>query len=374
MPGVALDETVNCDNPLLQFFYHENGKATDVEVLAFSINNAVGTELIASTPVDVGDDCGVLTGKRLGLGRYAADFKADSALGTPFAQGTHTIIWVYEAVTGDSPRTYRQEFEVLNPATFATGAGYRAYASSNRLLALDAFAGFSPDQMQEVLLDAAEQIEMWTDRFFEPRHLDGRFNGTSAGSLPLMDPIIGIDNVAFVTGDPFETILKIDLSSLTIFNRHLRGLDSSPDDRDNPRVEFLTEVFADSAMLQGSFEPGRLNIQVQGVFGYTDFDGTPIGRLPRQIQRLAGMMAIRLLKDPFGEDPFISASGTIKEAKTRDQSVRFFSGTEGGSGGGSGAWTGDKAMDDIIAKFIRPPYYGAVTSVERIRSPRRPNR
>ena len=77
MPGVALEETVNCDNPLLQFTYHVNGILTDVYELSFVIQDIQNSEeRVTSTAVDL-TACAD-GGDKLGTGRYVAGITASA--------------------------------------------------------------------------------------------------------------------------------------------------------------------------------------------------------------------------------------------------------------------------------------------------------
>jgi hypothetical protein len=67
-------------------------------------------------------------------------------------------------------------------------------------------------------------------------------------------------------------------------------------------------------------------------------------------------LALRQLQDPFGLDVLISQPGRIRSARTRDQAVTFASARDGGIG----ALTGDRAVDDVLITYMRPPHFGAV--------------
>jgi hypothetical protein len=179
--------------------------------------------------------------------------------------------------------------------------------------------------------------------------------------LPFYEVVISLSKISFI-GSSTETpsLVDFDLRGFRIYNRHLQNL-RQPDDRDNPRVEFVTELIPGEILVQGAFQQGRQNLLVEGVFGYTEFDGSHIGRKPRRLARAAQILTLRRALDPFGADPFISQPGRIKEAKTRDQSVKF----GGASDAGIGALTGDRIVDDILIPYMRPPYFVAVPDVNR---------
>jgi hypothetical protein len=363
MPGVALDEAVGCDNPLLQFFYQSNGRMADVAELKFSIRDVPNqANRITDQTVNVTDDCGS-GGQRLGLGRYAAAF-------TPTAPtwkvGTHEIAWKFKAAATDPERSWRQRFELLDPVDFPTGQGFRAYTDSAVLRESSDFSACSYTQLHRTLLEVAERIDRLTGNIFEPRFIDTRYNTTNAGALPFYHPIIGISKVDFVAGGPAESLLSIDLDDLLIYNRHIASGLLEPDDRQNPRIEFATSHMPGEPSFQGQFLYGRQSVAIAGVFGYTEFDGGPIGRRPLLLERAANILSGRLLSDPFGVDVFMSSPGRVRSARTRDQAVTY----GGASEGAVGALTGDRIIDDLLLPMRRPSYLGAMGAVSIQRSSR----
>lgn len=363
MPGIALNEAVGCANPLLQFVYQSGGRISDIAELKFSIRDVRNAALrITDQPVNVTDDCGS-GGERLGLGRYAAAFTPTT---TPYKLGTHEIIWKFKVASGDPERIWRQRFELLDADSFPTGRGFRAYADSAALLESSSFSACSVANLQQTLLEVAERIDQLTGNILEPRYIETRYNTTNAGALPMYHPIIGISQVDFVAGGPAESLLSIDLEDLLIYNRHVDSGLLEPDDRQNPRIEFATSQLAGEPSFQGQFLYGRQSVAIAGVFGYTEFDGSPVGRRPLLLERAATIMAGRLLLDPFGVDVFASNPGRIRSARTRDQSVTFGSASEGAVG----ALTGDRIVDDLLMRFRRPLYFGAMGSVQAQRASR----
>jgi hypothetical protein len=358
MPGIAMDEACGCANPLLQFCYQADGILTDVAELKFTITQLDGTERKSETSVTLTDcDDG---GGKLGTGRYVATFTPETTEPVTWAPGTHIITWAYKVELTDTTQYYRQKFEVLDKINFPSGKGYRAYADATTLAANSAFTGYTLAQIQEALWQVAEQIEALTGRFFDPTYIDSKYNGTKATALPLGHPIIGLSNVELVSGS--DTVLDFDLTSLAIYNRHLTSGLKDPDDRDNPRIEFISSysgVSGITADIYGSFSPGRQNVRVVGMFGYTEYDGTPAGTRPKLLEKAAALLALRTLEDPFGLDIVGSSPGRIRSARTRDQSVTFASATEGGVG----PLTGDRSVDDILMVYRRPAHFFAVNAM-----------
>lgn len=366
MAATTVSEVIGCDNPLLQFFYQENGVLQDVEALSFEIFDYAGTSKHDSGALDL-TLCSE-TGVKLGTGRYAADVDIGSL---SLTAGTHRITWSYDATAGGPTKKWSQTFEVLDDSAYNTGLGYRSYTDSSELVNNTAFLGSTIAGLQELGLEIAIWIENLTGRYFEPRFATFLYNSSGSGAIPIQEPIIGIESVNIVSGGVLEYLLEIDKSSLVVYNRHLQvspggGFMHDYDDRDNPRIEFVTDLDPgpDSArfITQGRFPSGRQNIEIKGVFGYTDPDGTHIGTRSRILKRVAGMLALRRFLDPFAQDVSVSQPARIREARTRDQQVKY-----GGVADGSvGPITGDRTIDDLLMILMRPPHYGAVGDNYRI--------
>ena len=353
MPGVLMEEAVSCENPLIWFGYQSGGQLRDVAALSFSIVDLVsGEERVESTEIDL-TDYGE-GGDRLDTGRYVPSFQPEAAEG--WAAGTHEIRWQYVVEEGDPTKQSRQRFEVLETGKqFGTGAAYFGYGDTTALQNVPAFSCYALDQLHDALNEAGRMVDDLTGRTFSPRFISTLYNGLYQGALPLELPIIGISKVAIVGAETSDESGTVNLSDLRIYNRHLTGL-TSPDDRDNPRIEFSTSYQPGRLVAQGSFEWGRQNTLIEGVFGYTDFDGTPFGQTPVRLQKAVMILALRVLQDPMGLDVFASQPGRIKSAQTRDQKVTFATAAEGGVG----ALTGDRTIDDILIPYMRPAQFHAV--------------
>jgi hypothetical protein len=216
-----------------------------------------------------------------------------------------------------------------------------AAASDARLAALIALAG--------------AYIERMTGRFFEPRAQTLRLDGTGGRVLPLGHPIVSVEAV-FVDSSPFSPgDLAVDPSAYRVYNRHLTEGLLLPDDRDNPRIELLggDEPFPGVGRL--GWPRGQQNIEVRGVFGYTEPDGSPTGRTPELIRHVTKLLVLRELPRMTDLDRREDAlrRWRITSERTRDQAytldaLRLY-----------GAFTGDPEIDTILVTFVRPPDLGA---------------
>jgi len=138
-----------------------------------------------------------------------------------------------------------------------------AYVTTDEATA-EGIAVADADRLESLILRASSIIDQLTGRWFDPRALQYRLDGSGTTKLRFNVPIIEID---WLKHDDTE----IDSSYYFAHNRHLQGL-TSPDDRRTPWIELVESVLED---LYGSsyFYKGRLNYEVKGTFGYTEWDG-----------------------------------------------------------------------------------------------------
>ncbi len=210
------------------------------------------------------------------------------------------------------------------------------------------------------LLLASKQFEQFTGRFFEPRYLTLTLDGNGSVAVLLDQPIVALDELLFASITLFLSELPIDATAYRVYNRHLAGL-VTPDDRLNPRLELYgIEDYVATFALQGArFPRGKQNVQVKGVFGYTDPDGTPFGSTPTLVNHAVKLLALRLSRKlvSAGRSQGFTAH-LITEEHTRDQGVSFTRPPTLGSALGS--FTGDPEIDGLICMFQRPLTLGAV--------------
>jgi len=272
MPGVVLGEVVSATNPLLPFFYQSTGVMTAPFSVEWKIYALEGTEIIASGEVDLDDD-------KVVDGYYVAAFDTtDSEL--VLNPGTHEIVWSYQEVEDGPTKTASYLFELLEAGPFRTGAAYVGYAPAT---AEGAICAWSVKQRQQAINRVSREIERLTGRFFFPRYVSNRHSVTHESRTLWFDaPVIGLSSIILEGGHPLIGVYvttPYDLAGQRVYNRHLTGL-TSPDDRDNPRVQFVS-MECDSELDSGAVFPvGNQHLLVSGVFGYTDPDGSPFGCTP----------------------------------------------------------------------------------------------
>jgi hypothetical protein len=90
------------------------------------------------------------------------------------------------------------------------------------------------------------------------------------------------------------------------------------------------------------------------VWGYTEYDGTPLGRTPSEIRRACMLLALRGVP-PLGDDAAWDARNRwrLVSERTRDQSYQL------SPADAFGALTGDPEADRILKRYRRPAGLGA---------------
>lgn len=182
------------------------------------------------------------------------------------------------------------------------------YASVADLRAEGVTAAEASDARLELLLDEATHlIDRVTGWFFEPRQLTLRLSGRGAPSIELPVPP-GFDGPRFT-------------------RRHGR-----------------------------TFPRGHGNVVAEGLWGFTEDDGTPTGRTPLAIRRAAMLLVLRSMA-PLADDTSFEARSRFRiiEERTRDQSYRL----DPARSTAAANLTGDPEVDTLLAPYVRPTPIGA---------------
>jgi hypothetical protein len=208
---------------------------------------------------------------------------------------------------------------------------------------------------------ASAAIEAATGQWFEARNMTLSLDGDGTRRLEFEIPII---SVTTVTLDDEE----LELDDLVIYNRHITSGLKRPDDRRNPKIEWNLN----QAGLPGQrvvpvphafFTLGQQNVVVEGVFGFTEYDGTSTGRTPTMLRHLCKLVTIReleYLSDPEARNEWRN-SGRVSKHKTRDQEISMTAQAQSPvSILANGLLTGDPEIDGLIKYFRAPSRMKAV--------------
>jgi hypothetical protein len=359
MGALARGQSSDCSNPVLDLFTQVNGVLVDVAVLSFQIFDVSdpGKQLApvqvypaaagARAPVDVATLCPA--GDKLSTGHFVARWTPpiDEAI------GTHEIRWFFRLTPTSPEQTFREEFEVLVEVAGFAATGYASVSDlrDEGITTADA----SDARLQRLIALASRYVERVTGRFFEPRAQTLRIDGAGGRVLALGHPIIGIDAV-LIDSNPFSPgDLAVDPDLFRVYNRHLTQGMLLPDDRDHPRLELVHEEDVHLGLGRLLWPRGQQNVEVRGVFGYTEPDGSPTGRTPELIRHATKLLVMRELPRLGDADRREDAQRRwrLTSERTRDQSytleaLRLH-----------GEFTGDPEIDNILVAFVRPADFGA---------------
>lgn len=354
MPSVARDEVLGCSNPQLDIYTSVAGELADISLLEFIIYDAAsgGTQIYPPSgrqAVDL-NDCP--TGQRISTGHYAAAWTVPSAE----PAGTHRIEWFFKLTPTSPEQTFVEQFEV----EAVTGSGVVGYTSVQALRDEGVTSTQASDARLQMLIELeSRRIDKITGQWFEPRSLTWSIDGNGDRVLRLDVPIISVASINIV-GDDGSKIL-VDPEAYKVYNRHITQSLFRPDDRGDPRIELLTAATLDASMsllLEGKWPEGEQNVEIAGVFGYTDPPGTT-GKTPVLIEHATKLLVIKQVPKMARAGARFGArsKNAILREETRDQEVEY---GDTLSRSAFGVLTGDPEVDEILAMFIVSPHIGRV--------------
>lgn len=331
------------------------GLLTDLQSASFRILDAAGAQVY---PAGSNPQALDLVTSRVGLGRYAASWTPGAA-----TVGQYVVRWAFVRSIGAAEETFDDGFELVavpySGPYYTTVADLRSEGLTTQMAA-DAKA-------QRLIVIASRYVEMFTGRFFYSRYKTVDVDGSGGRAVQMAEPVIAVERVAMnFVSDFTQQDLVIPNDTLRIYNRHLSQELTEPDDRDNPKLEFVhgqdlggtNYDGADSTgyvLRQLLFPYGRQNVRVTGLFGYTEFNGSTTGQTPDMIRECTKLLVFRNLGAMVtNARRDRQLSGRILTEATRDQNYTAALDWR------KGAFTSDPEIDQILATFSRPPYFGAV--------------
>jgi hypothetical protein len=189
-------------------------------------------------------------------------------------------------------------------------------------------------RLKALIEDATQMIDGWTGWFFAPRALRLRMSGRQTATLQAPVPLI---EAHALTINGFR--VQEDLGQILV-----------------PTAPVLAgQVPGDLTLLGGRiFSAGALNVEVEGLWGYTEADGSAHGRTPPEIQRVCKLLVLRSIPKLTDDDAVGEAIDRWRliEARTRDQSYKLAPLT-------AGKLTGDPEIDNALLRYRRPMQLGA---------------
>lgn len=195
-------------------------------------------------------------------------------------------------------------------------------------------AAASDARLEALLTEADAFIDRVTGWFFEPRALTLRLDGRDTPTIEPPVPVVRLDAL-LLDGAP----LSLDADDLVVVGAPVApGFDAPGFTLRRGRV----------------FTRGDGNVTAVGVWGYTEPDGTPFGGTPFAIRRAAMQLALRVLPKVADADGSTASAWRLIEERTRDQSYRLAAPLGLGV-----VFTGDPEIDQVLARYRRPPGLGA---------------
>lgn len=359
MPALGLNQSSSCANPVLDLFTQVNGVLTNVYSIEYQIFEVTTGTPVQVFPVivgnratvDVNTDCP--TGDRLGTGHYVARWTVPGGE----LIGTHRITWYFKLLVGSVEQTFTEEFEVLN----VVAAGMLGYCLVADVRAEGITVTQASDaRVQSAIFLASRFIDQATNRWFEPRARTVLVDGSATPALFLDMPIVGITSVK-------EDGALIPTTDFKIYNRHLSQGLLNPDDRNNPKLEFfggdsLIGTSARALLDRRFWRPGQQNIEINGIFGFTDVPSgsstSTEGITPPLISRLCVLLALRNIFPATSDDAISQqVASRLVEERTRDQSYKLGRGRIDtiGQPGSATAWTDDPEINTLLDMYRAPP-------------------
>jgi hypothetical protein len=369
MAAIARGQSSDGANPVLELFTPIRGVLTDAAEVAFQVfdvsddgRRARPVQVFPSVPnarAPVNSAEPWPAGDKLGPGHVVARWSvpADEAL------GAHELRWFVRSAPGATEQVVNVDFDVLA----ADASSYRSgYALISDLRAEGVSIAEATDARLARLIHLASQyVDRMTGRFFEPRAMTITLDGSGGRMLLLGHPIIAIRDVTLLVAMPAQVgELPVTPGFFRVYNRHLTQGLLEPDDRENPRLEFFHEsdllgVHSTPAASLGLgslvWLRGVQNVVVRGLFGFSDPDGSAIGRTPDLIRHVTKLLVLReipAMTDTAQREDRQKRWRIVSE-RTRDQGYNL------DPLRAQGTFSGDPEVDAILVSFTRPPALGA---------------
>jgi hypothetical protein len=193
----------------------------------------------------------------------------------------------------------------------------------------------SDARLEALVADAGAFVDSVTGWFFEPRPLTLRMDGRGHRTVEPPVPPIRIDALSV----EYQGALSTAAEDLVI-----EGSPVAPGFA-GPRL----------TLRHGRrFPKGVSNVTATGIWGYTEADGSPMGRTPAAIRTVTMQLVLRALPLLTNEEAWESARRRwrLSEERTRDQSYRLNPPTF------STFITGDPELDLVLLRYRRPQGLG----------------
>lgn len=229
---------------------------------------------------------------------------------------------------------------------------------------------YTDDHLNRKIRLASTIIENITGMWFGPKSRTIILDGLGGSVLPVFIPIVQVDDIKLLfEASGSTTFQEIDMSTVRVYNRHLTMGMTTPDDRDTPKLEL--ELFTGAGLFLTTWPKGSQNIQITGVFGYTELGpDDPVGEtaersqiplsqgeIPEDIRDVCIRLVARNLPALSDDEAIEDATRAhqLTAVETRDQKIQWGGGGRSSSSASSSGSTGDPVIDNILSRYMRSP-------------------
>ena len=191
------------------------------------------------------------------------------------------------------------------------------------------------ERLAALIEEASALIDRLTGWWFEPRRWSFRIDGRGGRSIEPPVPPIRLERIAILGTELSRVEEAIAVVGAPVGPGFVA-----------PRI----------TRTRGGFPRASDSVELDGIWGYTEFDGTPYGRTPLAIRRACMLLVMRMLPRLGDVDALDEARNRwrVLEERTRDQAVKFAPMAQRSS-----SITGDPDIDDILLAYRRPSGLGA---------------
>lgn len=359
MFGLAQGQQSGPDLPALQVFSRLRGNLVDIVSGSFYIDNLSNPTATAPAPVVSVTAINIVADK-LGTGRFVIRTGSTAA----WTVGSYRVVASFKQSAAGPTLRQVIPFEILTPVDWPYGGiEYVGYVSTFALYR-GGFATYPTADIRllhEIINLAGKDIEKWTGHTFRPQYGHRYLAGEGTNLIILDDPGIAVESLQWIwhTADGEDSWTYT--SDQYWFHNHRLDGESGLDTRLLSTLEFLLDASGDPYVVtrEAPWMGADKNLKMWGIFGYTDPEADfgasqhAIGETPRPLAEACAKLVAKRYEDRLTQNPASAMLGRIAQMKTRDQSIKFFSGKDSTSMAGIPVFSGDPLIDKDIARYCR---------------------
>lgn len=332
MIEIARGQTVSASNPTIDVYLSRNGIPFRPLSLTFAIWSTAGDPL-QTFPAGGGVQAVDLDDDELDVGRYVAAW----AVPVNEPLGAHEVRWSFIEAEGIAAQTFVEVFSV-GAAVVAQASARRGYCTVEDCRAEGITVAMASDaRLLDLIEECSREIDAWCRQWFEPRWLTLVLDGLGTTRIYTPAPVIRLDAVSTDADD-------YDPADIVVIEGAPR---LSPVFDDLPGFRW-----SESATTAVNWPKRRGAVTVRGVFGFTEADGSLLGRTPLAIKRatimLVAMRRVKVAAAVEGGAGGGFGAGGIISIRTKTQSAAWSARPVSDA-----PFTGNSDLDTIIRRYRR---------------------